>query len=331
MKAAVIKKTGGPEVIQWIEVPMPDPTPYEILVKVGAVAVNPVDTYIRSGKYKMDPPLNFPFVVGSDMVGRVEKIGKQVTQFKVGDRVWTNSLGLEGRSGSFAEFVVVEESRLYKAPDAVDDKGLAALLQAGATACLGLVKAALLKAGETIFVNGAGGNVGSAVVQVAKARGAQVVATTSGADKISWCKEIGADSVLDYKEKDFDHVLKKSFSAGVDVFWDTSRNPNFEMSVPLLARKGRIILASGADAHSSFPVGPFYRKECSMKGISLLLATVQELQQCAELMNFCIEKGKLKGKIAHVMPLSEAGKAHEMVESQPNLWGKIVLVPGVTI
>lgn len=264
-------------------------------------------------------------ILGLDMVGIVEKVGRHVKQFKPGQRVWSNSLGVHGRQGSFAEYVAVDENLLYPAPANVDDVSVVAVLQSGATACLGLIRVAMLKSSEIIFINGGAGNVGSAVIQMASARGARVFTATSGQEKLEWCKSLGAELVLDYRKNDLEIRVKELAPQGVDVFWDTSRHPNFDVSVGLLAPKGRIVLMAGADARPSFPVGPFYHKECILKGFSLLRATPIELKEAAEMINLCLTQNKLKCKIAHVMPLKEAAKAHALMESQQELWGKIVL------
>lgn len=323
MKAAYIKKTGTPNVIEWGDLPIPEITDNEVLVKVSAVAVNPVDTYIRSGKYHQNIPL--PFIIGRDMVGVVEKVGSKVMDFKLGQRVWSNSLGAYGRQGSFAEYVVVDHDFLYHAPEEVDDKLIVSVLHSGATAALGLIREAMLKSTDMIFINGGGGNIAAAVIQLAKGRGAYVITSTSGKEKVDWCKAIGADIVLDYKEDDLIARMKEIAPDGVNVFWDTSRHPNFDVAVSLLAMKGQIILMAGSGSKPEFPVGPFYNKECSMKGFSLLSANAKELKQCADIINLCLERKQLKSKIAYVMPLSEAAKAHAMMEAPDEVWGKIVL------
>lgn len=325
MKAAFIKKTGSPDVIQWGDMPIPAIKEHEVLVKVSAVAVDPIDTYFRSGKYVPLQPLPLPFIIGRDMVGTVSNLGSKVTKFKPGQRVWSNSLGIQGRQGSFAEYAAVDENLLYPVPNNVDDKTIVSVIHAGATACLGLIREAMLKASDIIFVSGGGGNIGSAVIQLAKGRGATVFTSTTGKEKLEWCKSLGADLVLDYKKDNIEERVKKAAPQGVDVFWDTSSDPNFDLAVSLMARKGRIILMSGSDAHPPFPVGPFYNKECSLRGFTINSANVNELHQCAEVINLCLEKDQIKGKIAQVLPLSEAAKAHAMMESKPEVWGKIVL------
>lgn len=311
--------------IEWGEIPMPSPKEGEVLVKVLAVAANPVDTYIRSGKYPLPDGAQFPFVIGKDMVGVVTELGRGATHFKKGQKVWSNSLGKHGVQGSFAEYVSVGEKWLFPAPDNVDDLDIAAVAQAGATAAYGLVRVAALKAGETIVVNGGGGNVGSAVIQLAAARGARVIATTSGEEKIKWCKSSGAESVIDYRNGNVQQAICAIAPQGVDVFWDTSRTPDFDLSVSVMAEKGRIILMAGADARPAFPVGPFYRKSCSLKGFSLVYASADELQQCADIVNLALQTKQLKSKIAKVLPLSGAAQAHAILEAKPEVWGKVLL------
>lgn len=327
MKAAFIRKTGSPDSIEYGDLPVPKIQANEVLIKVSAVAVNPIDTYIRSGKYSFLQPLPHPFVVGCDAVGTITELGSSVKDFKVGQRVWTNRMGIHGRQGSFSEYIAVDSTLIYPAPEHVDDIALVAVLQSAATACLGLIRAAVLKASEIIFVNGGAGSVGSAIIQLAAARGATVIAATNGAEKKEWCKSLGAELVLDYHKDNFSEKIKSIAPQGVDVFWDTSQNPNFEICVPLLAKHGRIVLMAGSSAHPTLPVGQFYNKECVLRGFSLLNAGQLELKGCAEIINRCIEDKKLKAKVAEVLPLSETSKAHRMIESKENLWGKLIVKP----
>lgn len=325
MKATFIRKTGGPEVIEWGDLPKPHIKDNEVLVKVSAVAADQIDTYIRAGKFPMEPPFTFPYIIGGNFIGTVEEIGKKVKKFKKGDKVWSHAQGLHGRQGSFAEYVPVNEQLLFHAVDGYDDKDIVAVLQAGITAVIGLVQVAMLKATDTIFVNGGAGNIGSAIIQLAKARGATVYVSTKGKEKIEWCKNLGADLVLDYSKDDIAKEVKKAAPQGVAAFWDTSRMPNFDLAVDILAKQGRIVLMAGAEARPPFPVGPFYRKECMMKGFSVPEASVMDLQQSAELVNMALKLGALKSKIAQVLPMSEAAKAHQLLESKSEIWGKIVL------
>ena len=321
-KAAFITKTGSPESIQWGEIDLPELKQSDVLVKVKAAAVNPVDTYIRSGKFPMQIPN--PYLLGSDFIGEVEKTGAK-SRFKKGQLVWSNSAGKNGRLGCYAEYVVIEEKLLYAAPAKLDPLQVVAVAQSGPTACRGLIQGAQLHANEIIFVNGGGGNVGSSVIQLAVALGARVFASTTGQDKIEWCKSLGAEHVIDYKSDNVEEAIRKKAPQGVQVYWDTSKDPHFDLAVKVLAPHGRLVLMAGAESKPTFPVGAFYRNELSLKGFSLFFATPEELEGYAEIVNRCLTENRLKSKIAKVFPLAEAAKAHQLLEKEKELWGKVIL------
>ena len=194
MKAAFLEQTGDPEVIRYGEVPTPTPKNAEVLVKVGAAALNPIDLYIRSGLVSM--PLPKPFIPGCDFAGTVTAVGPAVKTFKVGMRVWGSNQGLLGRQGTSAEYVCVSEEWVYPTPDGVSDQQAAAGALAGITAHVGLFRCAHLQAGEIVFVNGGTGGIGSMVVQEAKAVGAKVIATVGSPEKAALCRAWGIDGVI---------------------------------------------------------------------------------------------------------------------------------------
>ena len=330
MKAAYIEQLGPPENIRYGDIPLPAVRVSQVLVKVAAVTVNQVDTYIRAGTFPMELPL--PFVIGRDMVGVVEAVGSAVTRFSPGDRVWCNNQGIHGRQGTFAEYVAVAEDLLYHLPAGVDWQEAVAILHSGLTTCLGLFREANLKPGETIFINGGSGNVGSALVQVAHDLGAQVIATVGSAEKRERVLELGADLAIDYKTENVSKVTRAFAPPGVDVYFDTSREPNFELAVPLLKHHGRMIVIAGREAHPTFSVGALYLKDCSVYGFIVTDATTEELHFCANKINHWLDQGKLKGKIDRVIPLAEAVTAHRLLEESMRnrdvkLNGKIVLIP----
>jgi NADPH:quinone reductase len=330
MKAAYITQTGPPENIQYGDLPIGEPTSGEVLVKVGAVALNPVDTYIRAGSIPM--PIPIPFIIGCDLAGVVEKTGGGVKRFKVGDRVWGSNQGLLGRQGTFAEHAVVQEDWLYPTPTGVSDETAAACALVGLTAHLGLVRDAKLQCGETLFVNGGTGGVGSVVVQMSKALGARVITTAGSDEKLGLCRQFGADLAINYKTEDFDEKIKQFAPEGVNVWWETLREPDFDRTVGLLAERGRMILMAGRDARPTFPVGPFYVKESSLHGFVMFKATPDEQRAAADDINRWLVTGQLKPNIARVMPLSEAAAAHKLQEENTihkagTLSGKIVLKP----
>ena len=330
MKAAYIQQTGPADSIIYGDLPTPEPKSNEVRVKVRAVAVNPVDTYIRAGAIAM--PLTFPFVVGCDVAGIIDAVGPHATRFKPGDRVWGSNQGLLGRQGTFAEYVVTDENWLYPSPEGVTDEDLAAVALVGITAHLGLVRDAKLERGETLFVNGGSGGVGSMVVQMAKALGARVVTTAGSDEKVERCRALGADCAINYKTQDALAETKRFAPDGVNVYWETLREPDFEKTVAMLAERGRMILMAGRDARPSFPVGPFYVKGCSLHGFVMFKATPAEQRACAADINRWLSDGQIKAPIDRIMPLSEAAAAHKLQEEntvgkQGTLAGKIVLRP----
>lgn len=324
MKAAFIETTGGPEVIHFGEMPKPTPESNQVLIRVIAVTVNHIDTYLRAGIYQGD--FDFPHIIGVDAIGVIEEIGSRVTPFQKGDRVWTCTQGRHGEQGTYAEYVVADQDRIYPLPENVDPKQAVAVLQSGMTATAGIILAAKLKTTDTIFVNGGSGAVGSAVIQLSKARGARVIASAGSEEKMEWCKSIGADIVFDYKKESVEEAVLKHVSYGVDVFWDTSRSVNLETAVKVSGEQGRIVLMSGAkDLKSPLPVNAFYNKSLSMNGFTLNNLSPGELTNFSLIVNRCLQENILVGKIAYEMPLSDAAKAHQILMEHPELWGKIVL------
>ncbi|HMC11527.1 MAG TPA: NADPH:quinone reductase [Pirellulaceae bacterium] len=331
MKAAYIEATGPAEsTIRYGDVPKPQATGSQALVKVGAVAVNPIDTYLRNGANYWELPK--PFIIGCDLAGTVEATGPHAKRFKVGDRVWGSNQGLMGRQGTFAEYCAVDEHWLYPTPAPVTDEEAAACALVGITAHLGLFREAKLEVGETIFVNGGSGGVGSMVVQMAKIAGARVLATAGSADKVAALKKLGVDVAMNYKTDDIAAAVKSFATGGVNVYWETVREPDFDKIVSYLGERGRIILMAGRDARPPFPVGPFYVKGCSLHGFVVFKATAEEQRACADDINHWLTAGKLKAHISRVLPLAQAAAAHKLQEENTlqtagTLAGKIVLKP----
>jgi len=330
MKAAYIEKPGLPENIIYGDLPKPEPAEDQVLVKVGAVAVNPVDTYVRSGSIPWDLPK--PFIVGCDLAGTVEAVGPGVTRFQPGDRVWGSNQGLLGRQGTFSEYAAVDQCWLYPTPANTSDQEAAAIALVGITAYLGLVRHAQLEAGQTLFVHGGSGGVGSCVVQMAKALGARVITTAGSDKKMEICRRLGADAVINYKLEQVRQAIRKSAPDGVNVWWETLREQDFDLIVENLTLRGRIIVMAGRDARPPFPVGPFYVKDCSMHGFAMFNAPAHEQQRAAEAINQWLADGKLRAQIDRVMPLAETAAAHRLQEENTlggagSLAGKIVLVP----
>jgi NADPH2:quinone reductase len=329
MKAAYFETTGAPEVIRFGDLPRPEPRDAEVLVRVGAVAVNPIDVYIRAGTVAM--PLPKPFIIGCDLAGTVESLGPRCSRFRVGDRVWGSNQGLLGRQGTFAEYAAVAEDWLYPTPSGISDTAAVAPALVGITAHLGLFRDARSQSGETVFVNGGTGGVGAMVVQMTKAVGAKVITTVGSAEKAKQCRDWGADCVLNYKTDDVAAGIRDfTRGQGVNVWYETQREPDFEKTVPLMAQRGRIVIIAGRTARPVFPVGPFYVKGLSLYGFAMFNASATEQRRSAEDINRWLAEGKLQPPIGRIMPLSEAAAAHRLLEENTlgkagTLSGKVVL------
>jgi NADPH2:quinone reductase len=330
MKAAYYTNPGGPEVIQYGELPDPEPREGEVLVKVLAASLNPIDTYIRAGTVSMPRPS--PYIPGCDLAGIVIKLGAGVKRFRVGDRVWGSNQGLMGRQGTFAEYAAVHEDWLYPIPDGVSEQEAAAVALVGITAHLGLFRCAKLQAGEIVFVNGGTGGVGSMVVQMAKAIGAKVITTVGSEEKAQLCRQWGADLVLNYKTDDVPAKIKEFSGAGVHVWFETQREPDYDRMVELTRLRGRLVVIAGRQARPPFPHGPFYVKDLTLYGYAMFNATPEEQRRCAEDINRWLAEKKLHVPIGRVFKFSQAAEAHRLQEENTlhragTLTGKIVLVP----
>ncbi len=307
MQAAYIAQVGGP--IEIGALPLPPIGPTDVRVRVAASGVNPVDLFVRSGAYRTHTPL--PFVLGRDAVGTVAAMGAGVSGLAVGDAVWCNSLGHAGRQGALAEYAVVAAERLYRLPAGVDTMQAAAVLHTGATAQLGLARHAQLQAGETLLIEGAGGGVGSAVVQMAHAMGARVIATASARDQ-AWCRQCGADVVIDYQHEDRGAQVHRAAPEGIDVAWDTSGRNELAAVLPLMRLGGRIVVMSGLRAGpASLPVGAMYTRDVSLHGFAISNATVSDLAGAAAAINRLLAAGRLKARIGATFGLQDTAAAYE--------------------
>jgi NADPH:quinone reductase-like Zn-dependent oxidoreductase len=318
MRAAFIRRLGSVEEIVYGELPVPSIDARQVLVRVQAVAVNLVDTYVRAGTYAT--PLTFPFVIGRDVVGTVEALGSQVDHFALGQRVWCNSLGHQGRQGSFAEFAAVDQDRLYPLPDGVDPVAAVACFHPAATAFTGLVHhAGGVRAGETVVVIGAAGSVGSAVVRFASSMGGSVIAVARVEDE-AWCRSCGASQVFDYRSASAAAILGPG---SVDLYWDASGQNNLAEAVELLRLGGRIVVIAGR-RESAFNTWPLYVKNGRVLGFAISNASIAQLGEAASAINGMLSDGSVSMRIASILPLSEAREAHRLVEGR-SVRGRVVL------
>jgi NADPH:quinone reductase-like Zn-dependent oxidoreductase len=306
LKAIRIHSYGGPEVLVYEDAPRPTPAAGEVLVKVHATALNPVDSSTRAGHLQGMVDFAFPFIPGLDLAGVVEAVGDDATTVAVGDAVYGHSNMM--RQGAYAEYAVVSAGEIAPKPTSVDFVTAASVSLAGLTAWQGLFEVGGLQAGQTVLIHGAGGGVGSFAVQFALAKGARVLAT-AGSDKIALLRELGVTEAIDYTTTRFEDVVRD-----VDVVFDTVRGDLAERSLGVLKSGGIYVTPAGQpDAEAA-----------SARGVRasgmLAQANPTHLTEIASLIN----AGKVKPVISKVLPLAEARQAHELLGAG-HTCGKIVL------
>ncbi|QDV33139.1 NADPH:quinone reductase [Tautonia plasticadhaerens] len=331
MRAAYIEAHGDASEILVGELPTPRPGPGQVLLRVGAAAINPIDLYLRSGRVAM--PMSFPYVVGTDVAGTVEEVGPGVTRFRPGDRAWGSNQGILGRQGSAAEFACTDEGWLHPTPPGLSDPEAASIAMVGLTAHLGLFDRARLGPGESVYVAGGGGGVGSMVVQMAKAVGARVATTAGQPASLDLCRRLGADLVLNYKEDDVPARLREWSEEGIDVWYETQRDPDLMTIVPLLRKRGRLVLMAGRDATPTLPLGSFYPRNCSIFGFAMFNYSADEQLICAEDMARWLSQGLLRPSVGRTFPLDQAAQAEQFLEDNTvggagTLVGKVVITIG---
>jgi NADPH:quinone reductase len=322
MKAIRVARTGGPEVMELVEVPIPQPKPHEAVLKVAVAGVNSIDRQFRDGSLRT--PL--PFIPGQEGAGVVTAVGSQTKLVQIGDRVaWSGTLG------SYAEYVASPEQHLVPVPDSISDDQAAAAMMHGLTAHYLVNDAHKLKAGETALVHAAAGGVGLLVVQLAHALGARVIGTVSSEDKGRLAQEAGADQVIIFTRQDFESEVKRlTDGKGVDVVYDGVGKATFEKNLNVMRMRGMLVLYG----MSSGPVPPVDPAKLSEKGslymarttLAHFTATREELIARTRALFGVIAGGSLKVQIAKKYPLSEAAQAHRELEAR-QVAGKLLLIP----
>lgn len=310
-RAAYVDRLGPAGTIRIGELPVPDLGPDDVLVAVTAVSVNPVDTYVRSGRY--DTPVPLPFIVGRDLVGTVAATGAAVRGLAVGDPVWADSLGHAGRQGAATELAVVGRDRLYRLPPGVDPEIAVAVAHPAVTAYLGWFLRARIRPGWTVFVGGGAGNVGIAATQLARRAGARVIASARDAHR-DRCLAAGADAVVDYRSADLARLIRAQAPDGVDVYWDTSGTNDTDVAAAVLRPGGRM-LVTAARAPVTVALAPLYTHDIAIDGFVISRAGAGELAQAADLINDMLAAGELTTRITDRLPLERAAEAHRRIEA----------------
>ena len=322
MKAIQVKQPGGPEAMELVDLPVPEPKANEAVLKLAASGVNFIDIYQREGRYKV--PL--PFVLGQEGAGTVTAVGSEVKSLKAGDRVaWSSVLG------AYAEYAAIPADRLVAVPSGVSDQQAAAAMLQGMTAHYLSHDTFPLKAGQTALVHAAAGGVGLILTQMAHNIGVRVIATVSTDEKAQLAREAGADEVIFYTRQDFETETRRLTSGkGVDVVYDSVGKTTFEKGLNVLRPRGMMALFGG----SSGAVPPFDLIQLSAKGslfvtrpsLAHYIATREELVARSGSVFAMIAAGKLKLRIEHMYPLTEVQRAHNELEGRKTT-GKLLLIP----
>lgn len=324
MRAAYITAPGPAGAIIIGPLPVPVPGPTDVLVAVEHVTVNPVDTLVRSGRYAT--PLPSPFIIGRDLVGRVVSNDREDLGFRAGDAVWANSLGHDGRQGSFAQYAVVPAQRLYRVPEGVPPQVALAVAHPAATAHLGWFRHAGLQPGDTVLVGGAAGNVGQAAVQLARRAGARVLATARPAHHGRVVKA-GAEAVLDYAGPQLAQQVVALAPGGVDVVWDTSGHHDLGFVADVLRPGGTVLLTAAARPGAELPVARFYTRDITVRGFVISRASAVELAAAARLINDMLANRELSAHITEHATLADTPDLHARMAAG-QITGRVVLAVG---
>ena len=319
MQAIRIHETGGPEVMRLQEMPDLTPGPGQVVVRVKAVGVNPVDTYIRAGNYPT-PPL--PYTPGADAAGEVEAVGPGVTRVSPGQRVYTAGT----LSGAYAQQILCEEAQVHPLPLRASFSQGAALGIPYGIAYRGLFQRARALPGETVLVHGASGGVGTAAVQLARAAGLTVIGTGGTPKGRELATQNGAHYVLDHRAPDYlEEALRLSGGRGVDVIIELLANVNLGQDLKVLAPGGRVVVIGSRGTVEIDPRDAL-RREAAILGAIIFAATPPELQAIHAALAAGLENGTLRPVIGQELPLKDAPRAHEKV-MEPGAYGKIILIP----
>lgn len=318
MKAIIVREFGAPEVMKLEEAADLQPDENQVLVRVKAAGVNPVDAYIRTGTHAQKP--NLPYTPGKDAAGIIEAVGAAVANFKVGERIYT----ADSVSGTYAELALCAENQIYKLPENVSFEQGAGIFIPYATAYRALIQKAKPQAGETVLIHGASGGVGVASVQWAKNFGLRIIGTASSAEGKNLVKEQGADFVVDHTDENYLNEIKEiTGGKGVDIILEMLANVNLQKDFEVLATFGRVSLI-GSRGALEFTPRAVMGKDATVFGLTLFNAPAAELQEIHAAIYKGLSEGFLNPIVGKTFPLAEAAAAHRAVIEE-KAFGKIVL------
>ncbi|HEX8249077.1 MAG TPA: NADPH:quinone reductase [Pyrinomonadaceae bacterium] len=318
MKAIIVREFGAPEVMKLEDAVDLQPSENQVLVRVKAAGVNPVDTYIRTGTHAQKP--NLPYTPGKDAAGIIEAVGENVSDFKVGDRVYT----ADSVSGTYAEFALCEENQIHKLPENVSFEQGAGIFIPFATAYRALFQKAKPQAGETVLIHGASGGVGIASLQWAKNFGLKIIGTASSTEGKNLVREQGADFVLDHTDENYLNEIKEiTGGKGVNIILEMLANVNLQKDFEVLATFGRVSLI-GSRGTLEFNPRAVMSKDANVFGMTLFNAPAAELQEIHAAIYKGLSEGFLNPIVGKTFPLAQAAAAHHAVIEE-KAFGKIVL------
>jgi len=319
VKAIRVHEFGGPEVLRLEEVATPVHGPGQVLVRIHAIGINPVETYQRSGS---NPAIKLPWTPGMDAAGVVESVGQGVSSAKAGDRVYTSNT----ITGSYAEFALCDEKSLHPLPAKITFQQGATIGIPYATAYRALFHRARAQAGETVLIHGASGGVGISATQIARAAGLTIIGTGGTDAGRKLVVEHGAHHILDHRNPAYlDQILTLTNGRGVDIILEMLSNVNLGKDLPLLAKYGRVIVI-GSRGNVEITPRELMKRDADIRAMTLFNATVEELASIHAALAAGLENGTLRPVVGREMKLSDAAKAHVAV-LEPGAYGKIVLVP----
>ncbi len=323
MRSILVSEFGAPEVMKLADVPDPVPQSGQVVIRVHAAGVNPVDTYIRTGTHVIKPKL--PYIPGFDAAGVIEAVGDGVTHLRPGQRVY-NAGVVPGMNGTYAELVACDASRVYPLPHRVTFQQGAGVNTPYATAARALLQRGQARPGETVLVHGASGGVGTAAVQIARASGMQVIGTAGTAEGLKLVREQGAHHVMNHRDATYlDQVMQATGGRGVDIVLEMLANVNLEKDLTVIAPRGRVCVI-GNRGRVEIDPRKAMSKEAAILGVQLGLTPADDLRSLHAVIGAGLENGTLTPVVGKEYPLAEAASAHIAV-MEPGAFGKIVLVP----
>ena len=320
MRAIRVSEFGGPELLRLEEVPDPQPGPGQVVVRIKAAGVNPVDTYIRAGIYPRKPPL--PYTPGADGAGIVESVGEGVTRVRPGDRVYVGG----GFTGTYAELALFDEWSVWRLPAYISFPQGAGVNVPYVTAFRGLFQRAHARGGETVLIQGASGGVGIAAVQLARAAGLHVTGTAGTDRGRKLVADEGAHAVLDHTAPDhFEKALAQTNGRGYDIILEMLANVNLGRDLPLLATYGRVVVIGSRGTVEINPRDTMMH-DAAILGVALPNISRNELVGIHSAIVAGLENKTLRPVVGQEIPLPEAPRAHAAV-MKAGSYGKIVLIP----